>query len=304
MPKTVFGRDYPFLPRSELLSFEEIVRVCRAAVSLGVEKIRLTGGEPLLRRDIERLIEQLARLPVELTLTTNGVLLQSKARALKNAGLKRVTVSLDGIEELAFRRMTEADCSVSDVLDGIEAAMAAGLSPIKINCVLKRGCNDDQILPLVRHFRGSGHVLRFIEYMDAGSTNGWKMDEVVPAHEVLATINAAFPLVPVDASYPGEVAERWRYADGAGEVGVIASVTQAFCADCTRLRLSTDGKLYTCLFANSGHDLRPILRDGAQETDIVDRIADLWGKRADRYSEIRHAATAPVRKIEMSYIGG
>lgn len=304
MPKTVFGRDYPFLPRSELLSFEEIVRVCRAAVSLGVEKIRLTGGEPLLRRDIERLIEQLARLPVELTLTTNGVLLQSKARALKNAGLKRVTVSLDGIEEPAFRRMTEADCSVSDVLDGIEAAMAAGLSPIKINCVLKRGCNDDQILPLVRHFRGSGHVLRFIEYMDAGSTNGWKMDEVVPAHEVLATINAAFPLVSVDASYPGEVAERWRYADGAGEVGVIASVTQAFCTDCTRLRLSTDGKLYTCLFANSGHDLRPLLRDGAQESDIADRIADLWDKRADRYSEIRHAATAPERKIEMSYIGG
>lgn len=304
MPKTVFGRDYPFLPRTELLSFEEIARVCRAAVSLGVEKIRLTGGEPLLRRKIEHLVEQLAKLPVEIALTTNGALLKSKAQALKDAGLTRITVSLDAIEDAAFRRMTDIDLDVRTVLDSIETANAVGLGPVKINCVLKRGCNDDQLLPLARHFRGSGQILRFIEYMDAGCTNGWRMDEVIPAQEVLATINAQFPLAPIDAGYPSEVAERWRYLDGAGEVGVIASVTQAFCADCTRLRLSTDGKLYTCLFANSGHDLRPLLRSGAEERDIRTTLAKLWDKRGDRYSEIRHAAGKPESKIEMSYIGG
>jgi cyclic pyranopterin phosphate synthase len=304
MPKTVFGRDYPFLPRAELLSFEEILRVARAAVALGVEKIRLTGGEPLLRRDIERLIEQLAALPVELTLTTNGALLKGKARALRDAGLRRVTVSLDGLDDAVFRRMTDADYPVAQVLDGIEAAAVVGLAPVKVNCVLKRGVNDSQVLPLARHFRNSGHVLRFIEYMDAGSSNGWQLDEVVPAGEVLARIGTEFPLVPVDASYTGEVAERWRYADGAGEIGVIASVTQAFCADCTRLRLSTDGKLYTCLFATAGHDLRQLLRDGADDTTLQARIGGLWAQRGDRYSELRHAATLRQHKIEMSYIGG
>jgi cyclic pyranopterin phosphate synthase len=304
MPKTVFGRDYPFLPRTELLSFEEILRVARAAVALGVEKIRLTGGEPLLRRDIERLIEQLAVLPVELTLTTNGALLKNKARALRDAGLHRVTVSLDGLDDATFRRMTDADYPVAQVLDGIEAAAAVGLAPVKVNCVLKRGVNEDQILPLAHHFRHSGQILRFIEYMDAGSSNGWQLGEVVPAGEVLATIGAEFPLVPIDAGYTGEVAERWRYADGAGEIGVIASVTQAFCADCTRLRLSTDGKLYTCLFAAAGHDLRQLLRGGVSDATLQARIADIWTQRSDRYSELRRAATVREHKIEMSYIGG
>ena len=304
MPKTVFGRDYPFLPRNELLSFEEIFRVASAAVRLGVEKIRLTGGEPLLRRDLERLIEQLACLPVELTLTTNAALLKDKAQALKDAGLHRVTVSLDGLDDAVFRRMNDADYPVGAVLDGIEAASAVGLAPLKINCVVKRGANDDQILPLARYFRSSGHILRFIEYMDAGSTNGWKMDEVVPSSEVLRIISNEFPLESIGPNYPGEVAERWRYRDGAGEIGVIASVTQAFCSDCTRLRLSTDGKLYTCLFAEQGHDLRSLLRSGSDHNAIASSIATLWGKRTDRYSEIRHAANLPERKIEMSYIGG
>lgn len=308
MPKTVFGRDYPFLPRFELLSFEEIVRVARASVDLGVEKIRLTGGEPLLRRNLERLIEQLVRLPVELTLTTNGSLLQAKAQGLKDAGLDRVTVSLDGLDDAVFRRMNDADYPVGTVLDGIAAAAAVGLAPVKINCVVKRGANDDQILPLARYFRGSGQILRFIEYMDAGSSNGWQMNEVVTAKEILQRIGAEFPLVAMDANYPGEVAERWRYVDGAGEMGVIASVTQAFCSSCTRLRLSTDGKLYSCLFAASGHDLRTLLRNGTRDDQLNDplvgALTKLWRNRSDRYSEIRHSLTAATGRIEMSYIGG
>ena len=285
MPKEVFGDDYAFLPRQQLLSFEEIVRVARIFVDQGVEKIRITGGEPLLRRHIENLIGQLAKLPVELTLTTNGSLLAKKARALKDAGLTRVTVSLDGIA----------------------AASAVGLAPIKVNCVVKRGSNDDQILPLARHFRNSGHILRFIEFMDVGSSNGWRMDEVVPSDDVVARINAEFPLEAIDANYHGEVAERWRYKDGTGEIGVISSVTQAFCSSCTRIRLSTEGQLYTCLFAQSGHDLRGALRKGAGDEQLRRVIAAVWRERDDRYSEIRTAATAlpgAQGKIEMSYIGG
>ncbi|MCM2309058.1 MAG: GTP 3',8-cyclase MoaA [Sulfuritalea sp.] len=305
MPKEIFDDDYAFLPRSKLLSFEEIVRIARIFVEQGVEKIRLTGGEPLLRKHIENLIEQLAKLPVEITLTTNGSLLRKKARALKDAGLHRVTVSLDGIADDVFKRMNDVDYAVGDVLDGIAAAAEVGLAPIKVNCVVKRGANDDQILPLARHFRGSGHILRFIEYMDVGSSNGWRMDEVVPSAEVVARINAEFPLQAVDANYPGEVAERWRYADGGGEIGVISSVTQAFCATCTRIRLSTEGQLYTCLFAQSGHDLRAMLRHGAGDEALRREIAAVWRGRDDRYSEIRTAATVlPGSKVEMSYIGG
>jgi cyclic pyranopterin phosphate synthase len=306
MPKEVFDDDYTYLPRKQLLSFEEIVRVARIFVDQGVEKIRITGGEPLLRRHIENLIEQLAKLPVELTLTTNGSLLAKKARALKDAGLTRVTVSLDGIDDAVFKRMNDVDFAVGDVLDGIAAAAAVGFAPIKVNCVVKRGTNDDQILPLARHFRNSGHILRFIEYMDVGSSNGWRMDEVLPSADVIACIAAEFPLEAIDANYPGEVAERWRYTDGGGEIGVISSVTQAFCSTCTRIRLSTEGQLYTCLFAQSGHDLRAMLRHGAGDEALRREIAAVWRGRDDRYSEIRTAATAlPGRgKIEMSYIGG
>jgi cyclic pyranopterin phosphate synthase len=306
MPKEVFGDDYAFLPRQQLLSFEEIVRVARIFVDQGVEKIRITGGEPLLRRHIENLIGQLAKLPVELTLTTNGSLLAKKARALKDAGLTRVTVSLDGIDDAVFKRMNDVNFAVGDVLDGIAAAAAVGLAPVKVNCVVKRGGNDDQILPLARHFRNSGHILRFIEYMDVGASNGWRMDEVLPSAEVIARIAAEFPLAAIDANYPGEVAERWRYTDGGGEIGVISSVTQAFCSSCTRIRLSTEGQLYTCLFARAGHDLRALLRHGAGDEALRREIAAVWRGRDDRYSEIRTAATAlPERgKIEMSYIGG
>ncbi|MCX7167796.1 MAG: GTP 3',8-cyclase MoaA [Rhodocyclales bacterium] len=307
MPKAVFDHEYAFLPRTDLLSFEEIVRVARIFVDQGVEKIRITGGEPLLRRHIENLIEKLAKLPVELTLTTNGSLLVKKARALRDAGLHRVTVSLDGLDDAVFKRMNDVDYPVGDVLDGIAAAAAAGLSPIKVNCVVKRGSNDDQILPLARHFRNSGHILRFIEFMDVGSSNGWRMDEVLPSADVLARIHAEFPLDAIDANYTGEVAERWRYRDGAGEIGVISSVTQAFCSTCTRIRLSTEGQLYTCLFAQSGHDLRGLLRKGAGDEHLRRVIAAVWRERDDRYSEIRTAATALPGgrdKIEMSYIGG
>jgi GTP 3',8-cyclase len=304
MPKTVFGRDYPFLQRAELLNFEEITRIARIFVDQGVKKIRITGGEPLLRKHIENLIEELAALPIELTLTTNGSLLTKKARALKDAGLHRITVSLDGLDDAVFKRMNDVDHAVGDVLDGIDAAAAAGLAPVKINCVVKRGTNDDQILPLVRHFRGSGHIVRFIEYMDVGSSNGWNMAEVMPSREVIERIAAEFSLEPVDAGYEGEVAERWRLRDGSGEVGVISSVTQAFCGTCTRIRLSTEGKLYTCLFAQSGHDLRALLRDGGDDAALRDTIAGIWRGREDRYSEIRTEATARSRKIEMSYIGG
>ena len=305
MPKTVFGRDYPFLPRQDLLTYEEIVRLARLFVDQGVSKIRLTGGEPLLRRDIERLIEQLATIPgLELTLTTNGSLLATRARALRDAGLHRVTVSLDGLDDAVFKRMNDADYPVSRVLDGIEAAAAAGLAPVKVNMVVKRGANDGEILPMARHFRNSGHILRFIEYMDAGNANAWRAAEVIPAADVVTRIAAEFPLDPIDPNYPGEVAERWRYRDGAGEIGVIASVTQAFCSDCTRIRLSTDGKLYTCLFANQGHDLRHLLRDGTDDAQLTAAISNIWRTRDDRYSELRGAGLLVIKKIEMSYIGG
>ena len=305
MPKTVFGRGYPFLPRAELLSFEEITRIARLVAARGVTKIRLTGGEPLLRHDIEALIEMLAKIPgLQLTLTTNGSLLTKRARSLREAGLQRVTVSLDALDDPTFRKMNDVDFPVAQVLEGMDAAAAAGLAPVKINMVVKRGTNDHAILPMARHFRTSGHILRFIEYMDVGSHNGWKLDEVVPSAEVVRLIDAEMPLEAIDPNYPGEVAERWRYRDGGGEIGVISSVTQAFCSNCTRARLSTEGKLYTCLFAQGGHDLRALLREGKSDAEIDAALAAIWGARADRYSEIRTAETAAQKKIEMSYIGG
>jgi GTP 3',8-cyclase len=304
MPKEVFGRDYQFLPRADLLTFEEIERLARAFVANGVEKIRITGGEPLVRRDVESLIARLAAVDgLDLTLTTNGALLAGKAQALRDAGLRRVTVSLDSLDDDAFRALNDVDFPVQRVLDGIDAAAAAGL-PVKVNVVLKRGVNDGGILELARHFRGTGHVLRFIEYMDVGHTNGWRMDDVVPAAEVVSTIDAEFPLEPVEPAYRGEVARRWRYVDGEGEIGVIASVTQPFCGDCTRARLSAEGKLYTCLFAGRGHDLRALVRSGARDAEVEETIAGIWTRRTDRYSELRTEATAQLPKIEMSYIGG
>src|SRR5215208_5702503 len=304
MPKEVFGRDYAFLPRTDLLTFEEIVRLGHAFGENGVEKIRITGGEPLVRRDVESLVAELAAIDgLALTLTTNGALLAAKARALREAGLRRVTVSLDSLADATFRAMNDVDFPVQRVLDGIDAAAAAGL-PVKVNVVLKRGVNDGGILELARYFRGTGHVLRFIEYMDVGHTNGWGMDDVVPAAEVVRTIDAEFPLEPVDAAYRGEVARRWRYADGGGEIGVIASVTEPFCGDCTRARLSAEGKLYTCLFAVRGHDLRALVRDGASDDELATAIGAVWSRRTDRYSELRTAATTSLPKIEMSYIGG
>src|SRR5438034_10627973 len=273
MPKDVYGHDYPFLPHADLLTFEEIARLARVFKAHGVEKIRLTGGEPLLRRNLERLVEMLAAIGgLDLTLTTNGALLARKARELKAAGLNRVTVSLDAIDDGIFRAMNDADFPVARVLEGIDAAADAGLAPIKINAVIKRGMNEGEILPLARRFKGSGHILRFIEYMDVGHTNGWRMDDVVPSAEVLRIIGAELPLEPIDANYPGEVAERWRYVDGPGEIGLISSVTQAFCRDCTRARLSTEGKLYTCLFATQGFDFRALLRDGSGDERISDYL--------------------------------
>jgi len=305
MPKEVFGKDYAFLERGEILSFEEISRLVRIFRGLGVEKVRLTGGEPLVRRNIEQLIELLAEIPgLDLTLTTNGSFLARKARALKAAGLQRITVSLDALDDAVFRRLNDVDFPVARVLQGIEAAAAAGLAPVKINMVVKRGENDASILPMARFFRGTGHILRFIEYMDVGRTNGWRMDDVVTAREIVGTISREFPLEPVDRNYQGEVAERWRYRDGGGEIGVIASVTQAFCRDCNRLRLSAEGSLYTCLFAEQGHDLKWLLRHGGSDAELANEIAAVWRARGDRYSEIRTAATAKARKIEMSYIGG
>lgn len=306
MPKEVFDADYPFLPQQELLTFEEIVRVAKIAHGLGVEKIRLTGGEPLLRKGIERLITMLTQaLPsVDIALTTNGSALKTKARALANAGLKRITVSLDSLNEKTFRAMNDVDFPVAKVLDAINEAFDAGLGPIKINMVVKRGVNDHEIIDMARHFRGTPHIVRFIEFMDVGATNGWRMDDVIPSAEIVKRISAEFPLVAVDANYNGEVAERWRYSDGAGEIGVISSVTQAFCATCTRARLSTDGQLFTCLFAEKGYDLKTMLRNENHDDTIRDALTAIWQHRADRYSEIRTADTAKARKVEMSFIGG
>ena len=304
MPREVFDSNYRFLRHEDILTFEEIARLARVFVGLGVSKIRLTGGEPLVRRNLDRLVEMLAGLDAEVTLTTNGSLLAKQAAALKKAGLDRVTVSLDSLDDATFRKMNDADFPVAKVIEGIESAAAAGLGPVKINMVVKRGVNDHSIVQMAERWRGSGHIIRFIEYMDVGSTNGWRMDDVVPSAEVVRRIAARWPLEPVGANYPGEVAERWRYLDGAGEVGVISSVTQAFCSSCTRMRLSTEGSLFTCLFAQSGHDLKSLLRSGASDDALRNEIAAVWQRRADRYSEIRTAETAKNKKVEMSYIGG
>jgi cyclic pyranopterin phosphate synthase len=306
MPKEVFGRDFHFLPASQLLRFEEIARLARIFVDLGVEKIRLTGGEPLLRRDLPTLVRMLAAIPGlrDLTLTTNGALLAKLAPELRSAGLQRVSVSLDSIDDAVFKAMNDVDMPVERVLEGIDAAAAAGLGPIKINMVVKRGVNEGSILGMARHFRGSGHIVRFIEYMDVGTTNGWRLDDVVPAAEIVRMVDAEFPLEPLQANYRGEVANRYRYKDGSGEIGVIASVTQPFCGDCTRVRLSSEGLLYTCLFAASGRDVRALLRGGASDDAIAEFIGDIWRTRADRYSELRTAETAKQPKVEMSHIGG
>ena len=329
MPKDVFDKDYAYLPQTALLSFEEITRIAKLFVAHGVQKIRLTGGEPLLRKNIEVLIEQLAQLrtvdgePLDLTLTTNGSLLARKAKALKAAGLNRVTVSLDGLDDDIFRSMNDVNFPVADVLAGIDAARDAGLglsaaglmTGLKVNMVVKRGTNDGEILPMARHFKGSGITLRFIEYMDVGATNGWRMNEVLPSADVVRLIQSELPLVQLDPSSPGETAERWGYANAlgqydpsAGEIGVISSVTQAFCHDCNRARLSTEGKLYLCLFASQGHDLRALIRGGASDTDIESAIGHIWGAREDRYSELRSGMKSDqgvgARRVEMSYIGG
>ena len=310
MPRSVFDKDYAFLPQRALLSFEEITRVAALFARHGVEKLRLTGGEPLLRKNVEELIAMLAQLrtrdgqPLDLTLTTNGSLLPRKARALRDAGLQRLTVSLDSLDDRVFRAMNDVDFPVERVLDGIAAAEDAGFGQIKVNMVVKKGVNDQHVIPMARHFRSTGHIVRFIEFMDVGSSNGWRMDDVVPSADIVRAISAEMPLVQADPNYSGEVADRWRYADGSGEIGVISSVTQAFCSTCTRARLSTEGKLFTCLFAESGHDLRALLRGGQGDDEIAAAIGLIWRQRADRYSEIRTAATSAMRKIEMSYIGG
>ncbi|MBU0916036.1 GTP 3',8-cyclase MoaA [Aquabacterium parvum] len=313
MPRATFGTQHRFLPHKDLLSFEEITRTARAALALGVRKLRLTGGEPLLRKDLPALVSQLAALKTpqgvapEIALTTNGVLLTRQARALKEAGLQRVTISLDGLDQAVFARMSDSGLHVDDVLAGIEAAQHAGLGPIKVNMVVQRGANDDQILPLARHFRGTGVELRFIEYMDVGKTNRWQLDQVVPSSEVRQRIAAQWPLLPASPVHAADTAERWLYADGAGGVGFISSVTQAFCGDCTRLRLSTDGRLYTCLFGTRGHDLRALLRNPhIGDDELRRRIAALWQARDDRYSELRQSSppTGLGDRVEMSYIGG
>jgi len=323
MPKEVFDKDYAYLPHSALLSFEEITRLAQVFVQRGVRKIRLTGGEPLLRKNIEILIEQLAALrtpegqPLDLTLTTNGSLLARKAQSLKDAGLQRVTVSLDGLDDAVFRRMNDVDFPVAEVLEGIEAARSVGLGPVKVNMVVKRGTNDHEIIPMARHFRGTGVVLRFIEYMDVGATNGWRMDEVLPSAEVIQRLQGEWPMLALQHSAAGETAERWGYANAQGqhdpamgEVGVISSVTQAFCGDCNRARLSTEGRLYLCLFAGQGYDLRQLLRERqASDTEIAGVIDAIWQGRGDRYSQLRSAmppdtGSAPARRVEMSYIGG
>ena len=318
MPKAVFGQGYEFLPQGSLLSFEEITRLARLFAAHGMRKIRLTGGEPLLRKGVEDLVRLLSELrtpdglPIELTLTTNASLLAKKAQALRDAGLQRVTVSLDALDDAVFRRMNDVDFPVADVLAGIEAAERVGLAPLKVNMVVKRGTNDGEILPMAAHFRHTKVVLRFIEYMDVGATNGWRMDEVLPSAEIIARINEVHPLERMAASEPGETAQRWRYRDGAGEIGVISSVTQAFCRDCNRARLSTEGKLFLCLFATQGHDLRALLRGGASDLEIAGAIGLVWQQRGDRYSELRAAGReaavgvdgSALRRVEMHYIGG
>src|SRR5581483_5206538 len=302
MPKEVYGRDYQFLERKELLSFEEIARLGRVFRDLGVRRVRITGGEPLVRRNVEQLVELLHETGLELALTTNGALLAQKAEGLKRAGLTRVTVSLDSVDDATFRAMNDVDFPVQRVFDGIAAA-AAGL-PVKVNAVVKRGANDHELVALAERFRGTPQVLRFIEYMDVGNTNGWRLDDVVPAEEIVATISAVHPLEPVERSRPDETALRWRYRDGAGEIGVIASVTKPFCGGCSRARLSAEGRLHTCLFALKGHDLRGPLRLGASDEELSALVRGIWGGRTDRYSDLRTAATSPSRKVEMSYIGG
>ena len=307
MPKEVFGRDYVFLDRDEILTFEEITRIARLSVANGARKVRLTGGEPLLRRDIEKLVAMLASIDglEDLAMTTNGSLLTpDRARALKDAGLKRVSVSLDSMDDATFRSMNDVGFPVAKVLEAIDAAAAAGLTPVKVDMVVKRGVNDHDIVEMARHFRGTGHILRFIEFMDVGTTNGWRMDDVVSARQILDQVGAEWPVEPVDASYYGEVAERYRYKDGAGEFGIIASVTIPFCGDCTRARLSADGKVYTCLFAGSGHDLRDLLRNGSSDDEISAHLRRIWGNRGDRYSELRSEDTIPLTRVEMSHIGG
>jgi len=306
MPKEVFGRDFQFLPSADLLTFEEITRLARIFIAHGVEKLRITGGEPLVRRNIERLIEMLAGLEglKDLTLTTNGSLLPKKAQALKDAGLKRITVSLDSLDNAVFKAMNDVDFPVERVLEGIEAARAAGLYPIKVNMVVKRGVNEHSIIEMARYFEGTGDILRFIEYMDVGSTNGWRMSDVVSAAEIVAMVNTEMPLEPAEANYQGEVAARYRYKDGSGEIGVISSVTQPFCGDCTRARLSPEGSLYTCLFGRWGHDFRGLLRTGKTDEEIAEFLKKVWRVRNDRYSEIRTLETARLPKVEMSHIGG
>ena len=312
MPKELFGASYRFMPRSELLSFEEITRLASIFVGHGVRKIRLTGGEPLLRQGLDDLVWMLSSVPglEDLTLTTNGSLLTGqRARSLRAAGLGRLTVSLDAVDDAVFSSMNDMGFPVEPVLRAIEDAGEAGLSPIKVNMVVKRGVNEHDLVPMAERFRGTPHIVRFIEYMDVGATNGWRLDDVVPAREIVETIGRTYPLLPVEPEYPGEVARRWRYADGAGEIGVISSVTAPFCGACTRARLSAEGRLYTCLFATEGFDLRGLVRSGASDASLSEAIGSLWGRRADRYSELRSRNTPPEppgpgRRIEMSYIGG
>jgi cyclic pyranopterin phosphate synthase len=314
MPKEVFDKNYPYLSHQELLSFEEITRLTSIFSTLGVEKIRLTGGEPLLRKNLELLIAMLANIrtptgdPLDLTLTSNGSILRKKAAELKAAGLQRLTISLDGLNDEIFKKMNDVDFPVADVLDGIAAAQEAGFENIKVNMVVKKGTNDHEIIPMASHFKNSGIILRFIEFMDVGSSNGWNMAEVLPSKEVIARINAVFPLEPLEANYSGEVAQRWRYVDGSGEIGVISSVTQTFCHECTRARISTDGQMYQCLFANQGYDFKTMLRSGCSDLEIANAIMNTWSRREDHYSEIRGSQTANPstgnRKVEMSYIGG
>lgn len=305
MPREVFGRDYAFLRRDKLLTFEEITRLARIFVELGVQKIRLTGGEPLMRRDLDRLVAMLAAIPgIDLTLTTNGSFPLGYVEKLRRAGLRRITVSLDSLDDTVFCAMNDVDFPVARVLAWIDACAAAGLAPVKINMVVKKGVNDGSVLPMARYFKGSGHIVRFIEFMDVGHSNGWRLDDVVPAASLVQQIDAELPIEPVDANYAGEVAQRWRYRDGSGEIGIIASVTQPFCGDCTRARLSADGQLFTCLFATLGHDLRAALRAGDSDEALRQRIAGIWQRRGDRYSEIRSSQTATLPKVEMSYIGG